>query len=192
MSGLVLEIAITQALKFQFLTEKSAGRLSTGDHIFPALAHGANGRRLANIINSKDKNSDQKIAEILGLLIQDQIKQDSKKSRFSKLFSPVGGFGKNSFKVDFIGTLIGANFAGCKTDADRKNAIIRQIKRIHAGAASNLKNAVTLFVQTPEGQAFTGIGPAAPAAVAFTPSVLGNTTRAAIGISAINMAAAAA
>jgi len=159
MSGLVLEIAITQALKFRFLTEKSAGRLSTGDHIFSALAHGANGRRLANIINSKDKNSDQKIAEILGLLIQDQIKQDSKKSRFSKLFSPVGGFGINSFKVNFIGTLIGADFTHCKTDAERKNAIIRQIKRIHAGAASNLKNAVTLFVQTPEGQAFTGIRP---------------------------------
>lgn len=160
MSGSIDSLATGLAFQFKFLFEKSEQRLNSIDYIFPALNHGNNGRRLALIINSRDPDPDLKIAKILDLLVQDQTEQDSKKSRLGKLFSPVGGFRKDSFKVEFIGTLIGANFAGCKTEAAFKAAIVAQLTHINQTSDHRLYAAVQSFRNTTAGQNFMGLATA--------------------------------
>lgn len=126
-------------------SDRSAGqtsRLATLKKLFPgssisredfdwALKHGDNGICLGLIFQ---KNLDPQKEDFLNLFTFDE---DA--SFFSR-----GGFGKDSFKVKFLGKLIRANFHDCKTDADRKLVIKTKLQEMAAATESSDELKATL------------------------------------------------
>jgi len=111
-----------------------------------ARKHGDNGICLGLIF--KKKTSPQK-EDFLNLFTFDE---DA--SFFSR-----GGFGKDSFKVKFLGKLIGANFDDCKTDAERKAAIKTKLTEMEKAAPQDSKLKTTL-VDILNSKTFKAITPA--------------------------------